>query len=83
MKLRYVGVLPVTFTDQRIGELHPGDEFTIPDDDAPPFLTLTTVELVPDAPSRSSTRAQPTLKPADSAEVTSSRVTDVVATDNR
>lgn len=83
MKLRYVGVLPVTFTDQRIGELHPGDQFVIPDDDAPPFLTISTVELVSDVPPRSSTRAQPEPKPASPVETSTSTVTDAVATDNR
>lgn len=48
MRLRYTGVNPVTFMDARAGECQPGDEFTLPDEDAASFLVRADVEEVKD-----------------------------------
>jgi hypothetical protein len=47
MKLRYVGVTPVSFTQSPVGEVFPGDEFEVPDDQAEGLLAHARVEQVP------------------------------------
>jgi hypothetical protein len=47
MKLRYVGVIPVTFTQSSAGEVFPGDEFEVPDDQAEALLAHALVERAP------------------------------------
>lgn len=37
-KLRYVGASSTTFTDPRVGEVSPGDEFTVGDDLVDAFI---------------------------------------------
>lgn len=39
MKLRYVGITPVTFLTGSVGTVNPGDEFTVSDEIASAFLT--------------------------------------------
>lgn len=46
MRLTYTGLTPVTFTDTRVGEKFPGDEFNLPDSDVAPFLARADVEVV-------------------------------------
>jgi hypothetical protein len=46
MKLRYVGLVPVTFITGSVGEVEPGMEFTVPDELAPAFLARADVEEV-------------------------------------
>lgn len=46
MRLTYTGLTPVTFTDNRVGEKFPGDEFNLPDGEAVPFLARADVEVV-------------------------------------
>lgn len=48
MKLRYVGAVPTTFVDPAVGELSPGDEFTVDDDTAAAYFTRADVEKVTD-----------------------------------
>ena len=47
MKLRYVGITPVTFTQSSVGEVAPGDVFEVPDDQAEAFLAHGLIEQVP------------------------------------
>lgn len=51
MNLRYTGALPVTFVES-VGEVEPGGEFFVPDEDAPRYLARADVEQVRDAPAR-------------------------------
>lgn len=46
MKLRYVGVTPITFITEGVGEVEPGDEFSVPDELASAFLSRADVEEV-------------------------------------
>ena len=39
MRLRYDGVIAVTFLIENVGTLEPGDEFTVSDEVAPAFLS--------------------------------------------
>lgn len=39
MRLRYDGVVAVTFLIENVGTLEPGDEFTVSDEVAPAFLS--------------------------------------------
>jgi len=38
VRLRYVGTTRVTFTHTGVGDVSPGDEFTVTDEEAPGFL---------------------------------------------
>lgn len=46
MKLRYIGSLPITFANPRVGAVVPGEEFTVPDEDAPALLASSYLEPV-------------------------------------
>jgi hypothetical protein len=46
VRLTYTGLTPVTFTDNRVGEKFPGDEFNLPDEDVTPFLARADVAVV-------------------------------------
>lgn len=50
MLLVYTGLIPVTFTDVRVGEVFPGDEFNLPDEDVAPFLVRADVRVVNPVP---------------------------------
>lgn len=45
MRLRYTGSFPVSFSSIGV-EVHPGSEFSVPDDDAPAYLTRSDVVAV-------------------------------------
>lgn len=47
MKLRYVGATPVVFTQLPAGEVFPGEEFEVPEDQAEAYLAHGLIELVP------------------------------------
>lgn len=59
MKLRYTGVIPVTFMSYGIGEVEPGQEFSVTDEDAEVFLTRSDVEQVTDGALEVASRRQP------------------------
>ena len=46
MNLRYTGQHGVCFVSHQVGYLEPGDEFSVPDDAAPSFLTRPDVEEI-------------------------------------
>lgn len=48
MRLRYIGAGPITFAEA--GELEPGDEFTVPDDQADGYLRRADIEEAPPEP---------------------------------
>ena len=48
MRLRYIGAGPVTFVEE--GELEPGAEFTVPDDEADGWLRRDDIEETPSEP---------------------------------
>lgn len=58
MRLRYVGSRPVTFTDSRVGEKHPGDEFNLSGEDVDKFLARADVTRVSE-PESSAIETQP------------------------
>lgn len=65
MLLRYTGPGPVTFTDPRVGEVHPGDVFEVPDDEADAFTSR--ADVGPNtAPPRPRTRRTAPPDPAPS-----------------
>jgi hypothetical protein len=60
MKLRYVGSVVTTFITGNVGEVEPGDEFTVSDELAPAFLARVDVEeVVEDEPAPSPVPATP------------------------
>jgi hypothetical protein len=46
MKLRYTGTSTVTFVNSLVGEVVPGQEFNVPDEEAAAYLTRSDVEEV-------------------------------------
>lgn len=65
MKLRYVGIMPVTFLTGSVGDVHPGEEFTVPDELAPVFLVrqdvteIAETEVAAPATDRRRSKAEP------------------------
>ncbi len=49
MRLRYVGSFPVTFSSTGL-EVHPDDEFSVPDEDASAYLSRSDIVLVETSP---------------------------------
>lgn len=45
MKLRYVGAVPTTFITGGVGEMHPGEEFSVDAELAEAFLSRADVEV--------------------------------------
>ena len=50
MKLRYVGVTPTTFVTAGVGEVEPGEEFTVPEEFVEAFVGRDDVEEVEEDP---------------------------------
>lgn len=46
MKLRYTGSVKATFAYPSVGEVEPGQEFIVPDEDAEGFLVRSDIEQV-------------------------------------
>lgn len=71
MRLRYTGDHPVTFMDNRVGDLQPDEEFTLPDEEAEGFLVRADVEEVKDdgeePPTDDQTDGEPDAEPEPAA----------------
>lgn len=48
MRMRYSGVIPVTFPTGNIGEVLPDEEFTVPDNVADSFISRPDMVVVPE-----------------------------------
>ena len=59
MRLRYVGITPVAFTQSPVGEVFPGDQFEVPDDQADALLAHALIEQVPVKAGKSRTKELP------------------------
>lgn len=86
MNLIYTGKVPVTFTDPRVGEVFPGDQFEVADDLSEVYLTRSDVaqpattgaEIVKAASAVVDTAS----KPEPETESTPAEATDQATTDN-
>lgn len=67
MKLRYVGVIPVMFTQSSAGEVFPGDEFEVPEVEAEALLARADIEQAP-VRAVKARKTQPVAEPAPEPE---------------
>lgn len=65
MKLRYTGIDTTTFANPLVGEVHPGQEFFVSDEEAAAYLTRADVEVAEETTSPGPFTAPAPLPPAD------------------
>lgn len=82
MHLRYVGPHPITFADPRVGEVHPGDEFEVPDDLAGSFTSRADVEPAEAAPPPRARKGKTSPASDDPTALTTEEAGDAVPDDH-